>query len=79
MFLGMTWYAQRVYPTPYQWRRVFTAAGAAVALTVAGNLLDVPLAVALVLVLAYPLALLALGFFLPEERRALTVSRRAAP
>ena len=22
MFLGMTWYAQRVYPTPYQWRRV---------------------------------------------------------
>ena len=22
MFLGMTWYAQRVFPTPYQWRRV---------------------------------------------------------
>ena len=75
MFLGMTWYAQRVYPTPYQWRRVFTAAGAAVALTVAGKLLDVPLAVALVLVLAYPLALLALGFFLPEERRALSAPR----
>jgi O-antigen/teichoic acid export membrane protein len=72
MFLGMTWYAQRVFPTPYQWRRVFTAAGAAVALTVAGKLLDVPLAVALVLVLAYPLALLALGFFLPEERRVLS-------
>ena len=29
MFLGMTWYAQRVFPTPYQWRRVATAAGAA--------------------------------------------------
>jgi O-antigen/teichoic acid export membrane protein len=71
MFLGMTWYAQRVFPTPYQWRRVFTAAGAAVALTVAGKVLDVPLAVALVLVVAYPLALLVLGFFLPEERRAL--------
>ena len=75
MFLGMTWYAQRVYPTPYQWRRVLTAAGAAVALTVAGKLLDVPLAAALALVAAYPLALLLLGFFLPEERRAL--SRRA--
>ena len=75
MFLGMTWYAQRVYPTPYQWRRVLTAAGAAVALTVAGKLLDVPLAAALALVAAYPLALLLLGFFLPEERR--TLSRRA--
>ena len=49
MFLGMTWYAQRVFPTPYQWRRVVTAAAAAVALTVAGKLLDVPLAAAIVL------------------------------
>jgi O-antigen/teichoic acid export membrane protein len=73
MFLGMTWYAQRVYPTPYQWRRVVTAAGAAVAVTVVGKLLDVPLAVAVAFVLAYPLALLALGFFLPEERRALSL------
>jgi O-antigen/teichoic acid export membrane protein len=78
MFVGMTWYAQRVFPTPYQWRRVFTAAGAALALTVAGKLLDVPLAVALVLVLAYPLALLVLGFFLPEERRALSARARSA-
>ena len=59
MFLGMTWYAQRVFPTPYQWRRVATAAGAAVALTVAGKLLDVPLAVAILLIAAYPVALLA--------------------
>jgi O-antigen/teichoic acid export membrane protein len=73
MFLGMTWYAQRVYPTAYQWRRVFTAAGAGVALTVLGKLLDVPLAVAVALVLAYPLALLPLGFFLPEERRAISL------
>ena len=78
MFLGMTWYAQRVYPTPYQWRRVYTAAGAAVALTVVGKLLDVPLAVAVAFVLAYPLALLALGFFLPEERRALSARARSA-
>ena len=71
MFLGMTWYAQRVFPTPYQWRRVATAAGAAVALTVAGKLLDVPLAAAIALVAAYPLVLLLLGFFLQDELRLL--------
>ena len=76
MFLGMCWYAQRVYPTPYQWRRVATAAGAAVALTVFGKVLDVPLAVALALVVAYPLALLLLGFALPAERARL---RRLVP
>jgi O-antigen/teichoic acid export membrane protein len=75
MFLGMTWYAQRVFPTPYQWRRVATAAGAAVALTVAGKVLDVPLAVAIVLVASYPLALLALGFVDPAERSRLRGAR----
>ena len=67
MFVGMTWYAQRVYPTPYQWRRVLTAAGAAVTLTVAGKGLDVPLAVAIALVAVYPVVLLLLGFYQPEE------------
>ncbi len=76
MFLGMTWYAQRVFPTPYQWRRVLTAVGAAVALVLAGRQLG-GLAAALGLTFAYPLALLALGFLLPEERRTLLrVSRR---
>ena len=76
MFAGMTWYAQRVFPTPYQWRRVLTAAGAAVALLLLGRELG-GLAAALGLTLAYPLALLALGFFMPEERRTLLrVSRR---
>ena len=75
MFLGMSWYAQRVFPTPYQWRRVATAAGAAVALTVAGKLFDVPLAVAILLVASYPLALLVLGFFQPEERRRVSGPR----
>jgi O-antigen/teichoic acid export membrane protein len=70
MFAGMTWWAQRVYPVPYQWRRVITAVGAAAALTVAGRLVG-RLDVAVLLVLAYPLVLLALGFFLPEERRTL--------
>ena len=78
MFLGMTWYAQRVYPSPYQWRRVLTAVGAAVALTAAGKLLDVPLAAAIALVAVYPLALLLLGFFQPEERRSLSGRLRFA-
>jgi O-antigen/teichoic acid export membrane protein len=79
MFALMTWYAQRVFPVPYQWRRVATAAAAAVALVVAGKLLDVGLALAVVLSLAYPLALAALGFFLPFERARLrsVVARRA--
>ncbi|HEY7792602.1 MAG TPA: oligosaccharide flippase family protein [Gaiellaceae bacterium] len=81
MFAGMTWYAQRVFPTPYQWRRVFTAIAAAVALLLIGKAVG-GLAVALVLALAYPVALLALGFYQPAERarlRAVTSgSRRAA-
>jgi O-antigen/teichoic acid export membrane protein len=70
MFAAMTWYAQRVFPVPYQWRRVLTAIAAAVALLLAGKAVG-GLAAAIGLVLAYPLALLALGFFLPEERRRL--------
>jgi O-antigen/teichoic acid export membrane protein len=75
MFAAMTWYAQHVFPTPYQWRRVVTAAGTAVALTLVGKLLHVPLAVAILLVAVYPLALLALGFYLPEERIRLRATR----
>jgi len=71
MFLGMTWHAQRIYPVPYQWRRVGTVAGAAVALTIVGKLLDVPLGVAIALAAAYPLVLLPLGFYLPAERSRL--------
>ena len=70
MFLGMTWYAQRVFPTPYQWRRVFTAVGAAVGLLLVGKALG-GLTAAIVLSLAYPLALLLLGFLLPDERSRL--------
>jgi O-antigen/teichoic acid export membrane protein len=71
MFLGMSWHAQRVYPVPYQWRRVATLVAVAVALVVAGKLFDVPLAVAIVLAAVYPLALLPLGFYLPAERARL--------
>jgi O-antigen/teichoic acid export membrane protein len=74
MFAAMTWYAQRVFPTPYQWRRVLTAVAAAVTLLLTGRALG-GLVVALALTLAYPLALALLGFYLPEERRRLSGRR----
>jgi O-antigen/teichoic acid export membrane protein len=71
LFVGMTWYSQRVYPVRYQWRRVLTCVGAAVGLNVAARAGHLPLAPSLVLVLVYPLALALLGFYLPAERRRL--------
>jgi O-antigen/teichoic acid export membrane protein len=71
MFAGITWWAQRVYPVPYQWRRVLTAAATGAGLAVAGKLMGGGPAVAVLLSLAYPLALLPLGFYLPAERRAI--------
>ena len=71
MFVGMAWWSQRIYPVPYQWWRVDTAVGAALALTIAAKLAHVGLAPALVLALAYPLVLLPLGFYLQPERRAI--------
>jgi O-antigen/teichoic acid export membrane protein len=76
LFVGMTVYAQHVYPVQYQWRRVITAVGAAVALTVAARAANLPLAASFLLVLAYPLALAVLGFYLPAERKRL---RRLVP
>ena len=70
LFVGMAWRAQRVFPVPYQWRRVFTAVAAALALLLLGRQLG-GFTAALGLSLVYPLALLLLGFFLPEERRSL--------
>lgn len=71
MFLLMTWNAQRLYPVPYQWRRVVTLVGVAVALTVIGKAVHAPLPLAAFLALVYPLVLLPLGFYLPAERRRL--------
>jgi O-antigen/teichoic acid export membrane protein len=74
MFVAMAVYAQRLYPVPYQWRRVVTLFAVGVALTVLGRLVD-RLGVSILLVLAYPLVLIPLGFYLPIERarlRALT-------
>jgi O-antigen/teichoic acid export membrane protein len=75
LFAGMWLNSRRVYPVPYQWRRVLTLAGVAVTLTVLGwQLHSLPVAIALALV--YPLVLLPLGFYQPAELRRL---RRLAP
>jgi O-antigen/teichoic acid export membrane protein len=71
LLVGMWFNSRRVYPVAYQWRRVITAIGVAGALCALGEGLDVPLAVAILLAVAYPLVLLALGFYLPAERRRL--------
>jgi len=76
LFVGMTIYAQWVYPVPYQWRRVVTVLAAGAGLTVAARAPHLPLAPSFVLVLAYPLALALLGFYLPAERQRL---RRLVP
>jgi O-antigen/teichoic acid export membrane protein len=70
MFAAMGVYAQRVYPVPYQWRRVLTLLAVAVALTVVARVVD-RLDVAIVAVAAYPLVLLGAGFYLPAERARL--------
>jgi O-antigen/teichoic acid export membrane protein len=76
LFIGMTLYAHRVYPVPYQWRRVLTSIGVAVGLTVAARAGQLALAPSALLVVAYPLVLALLGFYLPAERKRL---RRLVP
>jgi O-antigen/teichoic acid export membrane protein len=76
MFVIMSLHAQRVYPVPYQWRRIGLVVGVGVALTAAGRALHAPLPLAIVLAIAYPLILLPLGFYLPVERRRLLAAGR---
>ena len=71
MFAGMAWWAQRIFPCPYQWRRVLTAAAAGIALASAGKLVGAGVALSVGLILLYPLVLLPLGFYLPAERKRL--------
>jgi O-antigen/teichoic acid export membrane protein len=77
LFIGMTMYAQHVYPVPYQWRRIVTVVGVAVALNVAARATGLSFVPSLLLVAVYPLALALLGFYLPVERARLR--RLAAP
>jgi hypothetical protein len=76
LFVGMAWRSHRVFPVPYQWRRVATLAAAAVALTVLGKLLPSRVVLAVAFTAAYPFLLALLGFYLPAERRRL---RRLLP
>jgi hypothetical protein len=55
LFIGMTLYAQHIYPVHYQWRRIVICVGVGVGLTVAARVPDLPLAPSFLLVLAYPL------------------------
>ena len=71
LFVGMTIYAQSVYYVSYQWRRVLTCLGAGVGLTLAARVPNLPLVPSALLVLAYPLVLLAARFDLPAERQRL--------
>jgi O-antigen/teichoic acid export membrane protein len=75
LFAGMTLTSQRVYPVPYQWRRVVTLSAVAIALAAVGyELRSLPVSIALCVI--YPLLLLPLGFYLPAERARL---RRLVP
>jgi O-antigen/teichoic acid export membrane protein len=75
LFVGMALNSQRVYPVPYQWRRVVMLSTVAVVLTTVGYELR-SLPVSLALCVAYPLLLLPLGFYLPAERARI---RRLVP
>jgi O-antigen/teichoic acid export membrane protein len=74
MFIGMTLNAQRVWPVPYQWRRVVTLSLVAVGLLVLGKAVHASLPLAVALCLLYPVVLLPLRFYLPAELRRLRLS-----
>jgi O-antigen/teichoic acid export membrane protein len=74
MFIGMTVNSQRVWPVPYQWRRVLTLSLVAVGLLVLGKALSAPLPLAIALCVVYPVVLLPLRFYLPAELRRLRLS-----
>jgi O-antigen/teichoic acid export membrane protein len=74
MFVGMTLNAQRVWPVPYQWRRVLTLSLVAVGLLALGKAVGASLPLAIALSLAYPVVLLPLRFYLPAELRRLRLS-----
>jgi O-antigen/teichoic acid export membrane protein len=74
MFIGMTLNAQRVWPVPYQWRRVVTLSLVAVGLLVLGMAVHASLPIAFAICLFYPVVMLPLRFYLPAELRRLRLS-----
>jgi O-antigen/teichoic acid export membrane protein len=75
LFVGMWLNSRRVYPVPYQWRRVITLSSVAVTLTIVGVGFD-SFPVACLLIAVYPFVLLPLRFYQPAELARL---RRLAP
>jgi hypothetical protein len=69
MFIAMSWHAQRLFPVPYQWRRIVTVLGAGAGLVLAGKAIGVSLYLALVLAAAYPILLFFFAFYSTSERR----------
>jgi hypothetical protein len=67
LFVTMTVFAQSVYRVRYQWRRIATAVACAVGLTLAARVSQLSLAPSVLLVVAYPLMLLLLGFYQAAE------------
>jgi L-aminopeptidase/D-esterase-like protein len=63
----------------YQWRRILTAVGAGIGLTVGARAGGLGLAPSVLVVVAYPIVLFALGFYQPAELQRLKRLRRLAP
>ena len=75
LFAGMWLRSRRIFPVPYQWRRLLTLAAVAAGMTILGREIG-SLPVAIALSLAYPFVLLPLGFYQPAELKRL---RRLVP
>jgi O-antigen/teichoic acid export membrane protein len=69
MFIGMSWHAQRLFPVPYQWRRVVTLLGVGAGLVLAGKALSVSAPLALAFAVAYPALLFVFFFYQASERK----------
>jgi len=77
MALAMLAVCQRIYPVPWEWRRMLLAVGVTVGLCFAALALDsfapfaASLPVRVLLTVAYPVALVLLGFFPPGDLAAI--------
>jgi len=69
MFIGMSWHAQRLFPVPYQWRRVVTLLGVGAGLVLGGKALSISTPVALAFAAAYPVLLFVFFFYQASERK----------
>jgi O-antigen/teichoic acid export membrane protein len=71
MFVGMSWHAQRLFPVPYQWRRVATMLVAGVGLVLLGKWISVSAPLAVALAAIFPFVLIGFGFYSAPERAQL--------